>query len=73
MSLAKYYDVNTKFDPTNITPYWDKYDIGNTEMLFNRTEAGVPVVLPIKTDPSLFQRCAYVVSFPPYVSTMIRY
>ena len=62
MSLAKYYDVNTKFDPTNITPYWDKYDIEQTEMMFNYTEAGVPAVLPIQTDPELLQRCAYVVS-----------
>ena len=60
MSLAKYYDVNTKLDPTNITPYWDEYYIGKTEMLFNRTEAGVPVVMPINTDPTLPERCAYV-------------
>ena len=60
MTLAKYYDVNIKFDPTNITPYWDKYYIGETEMLFNRTDASVPVVTPIKTDPALLERCAYV-------------
>ena len=63
MSLAKSYDVNAKFDPSNITPYWDKYDIGETEMLFNCTEAGVPAVLPFKTDPKLLQRCAYVFLF----------
>jgi len=60
MSFAKYYDVNIKFDPTNVTPYWDKYVIGETEMLFNRTEGGVPVVMPIKTDPTIHQRCVYV-------------
>jgi hypothetical protein len=60
MSLAKYYDINIKFDPTNITPYWNEYYIGETEMLFNCTEAGVPVVMPIKTDPTLHERCAYV-------------
>ncbi|KAG9316092.1 Alpha/Beta hydrolase protein [Chiua virens] len=59
MSLAKYYDVNRKFDPTNITPYWDKYDIGETEMLFNRTAADVPVVVPFRTDPAQLQRCAF--------------
>ena len=53
MSLAKYYDINTKFDPTNITPYWDKHNVGETEMLFNRTEAGVPVIAPFQTDPTL--------------------
>ncbi|KAF8442075.1 Alpha/Beta hydrolase protein [Boletus edulis BED1] len=60
ISLAKYYDVNVKFDPDNITPYWNEYYIGETEMLFNRTEAGVPVVEPIRTDPELNERCAYV-------------
>ena len=60
MSLAKYYDVNTKFDPTNITPYWNKYYKEGTEMLFNRTEAGEPVITPIKTDPKLLERCGYV-------------
>ncbi|KAH0833387.1 Alpha/Beta hydrolase protein [Lanmaoa asiatica] len=59
MSLAKYYDVNTKFDPTNITPSWSKYYVGETEMIFNRTEAGAPVIMPIKTDPRLLQRCAF--------------
>lgn len=60
ISLVRYYDVNVKFDPTNITPYWNKYDVGETEMLFNRTEEGVPVVRPIETDPALLERCAYV-------------
>ncbi|KIJ62991.1 hypothetical protein HYDPIDRAFT_93630 [Hydnomerulius pinastri MD-312] len=59
MSVAKYYDVNMKFDPTNITPYWDEYYIGATEMLFNRTEDYVPVVVPVKTDPALLQRCSF--------------
>ncbi|KAI9457054.1 Alpha/Beta hydrolase protein [Boletus coccyginus] len=68
MSLAKYYDVNTKFDPTNITPYWDEYFVGETEMLFNRTEGGVPVVMPIKTDPAILQRCAFWSSVTPMTS-----
>ncbi|KAG6372189.1 Alpha/Beta hydrolase protein [Boletus reticuloceps] len=63
ISLARYYDVNVKFDPDNITPYWNKYYMGETEMLFNRTEAGAPVVLPIKTDPTLHERCTYVPLF----------
>ena len=60
MSLAKYYDVNMKFDPTNITPHWDKYVTNETEMSFNRTEAGTPDIQPIQTDASLLWRCAYV-------------
>ncbi|KAH0833388.1 Alpha/Beta hydrolase protein [Lanmaoa asiatica] len=59
MSLAKYYDVNTKFDSTNITPCWNEYYIGETEMVFNRTEAGAPMIMPIQTDPRLLQRCAF--------------
>ena len=60
MSFAKYYDPNTKFDPTDITPHWDEYADGQTEMLFNRTEAGEAVAVPFETDPSLLRRCAYV-------------
>ncbi|KAG6372185.1 Alpha/Beta hydrolase protein [Boletus reticuloceps] len=63
ISLAKYYDVNVKFDPDNITPYWNEYCVGETEMLFNRTEVGAPVVMPIRTDPELNERCAYVTFF----------
>ncbi|KAG8212817.1 Alpha/Beta hydrolase protein [Butyriboletus roseoflavus] len=59
MSLAKYYDVNIKFDPTNITPDWNKYYIEKTEMLFNRTEAGEPLVVPIHTDSKLLERCGF--------------
>lgn len=62
MSLTKSFDVNAKFDPTNITPEWDVYVYvpGGTEMLFNRTKAGAPVVEPIGTDPVVLQRCACV-------------
>ncbi|KAG8212820.1 Alpha/Beta hydrolase protein [Butyriboletus roseoflavus] len=59
MSLVKYYDVNIIFDPTNITPDWNEYYIEETEMLFNRTEAGEPAVVPIQTDPKLLERCAF--------------
>jgi len=59
MSFSMYGDVNQKFDPTNITPYWYEYEYGYTEMLFNETESGAPIVTPITTDPSLIQRCAY--------------
>ena len=58
MAFAMYSNVNIKYDPTNITPYWNEYVIGQTEMLFNRTEAYVPVVQPVTTDPTLVARCA---------------
>lgn len=68
ISLAKSFDVNAMFDPTDITPRWDMYVYvpGGTEMLFNRTEEGKPVVKPIGTDPAVLQRCACVSFFFPY-------
>ncbi|KAH7928320.1 alpha/beta-hydrolase [Leucogyrophana mollusca] len=68
MSFVMSGDVNVKFDPTNITPYWDEYFIGETEMLFNRTEAYVPVVMPVKTDSGLVERCAILI-FPGEAAT----
>lgn len=62
MSTIKYYNVNVKFDPTNITPEWAMYTplAGGMEMLFNRTEEGAPVVKPVGTDPAVLERCACV-------------
>ena len=66
MSLARSGNVNVKFDPSDITPGWDMYAhvAGGTEMLFNRTEGGTPVVEPIGTDPAVLQRCASVFISP---------
>ncbi|KAJ7190775.1 Alpha/Beta hydrolase protein [Mycena pura] len=54
-------DPNRKVDPTTITPEWNKFDVGNTEMLFNRTAAapGAPVVHPITTPSALLKRCLF--------------
>ena len=43
--------------PNVITPHWDTFNIGHTEMLFNRTEDFQADIRPIKTDPALLQRC----------------
>jgi len=59
MSFARFFDVNQKFDSIDITPYWEPYATGNTEMLFNHTESGVPVVQPFNTDQGLVDRCAF--------------
>ncbi|EIW84339.1 alpha beta-hydrolase [Coniophora puteana RWD-64-598 SS2] len=59
MSVAMYGNVNQKYDPTNITPYWEEYSAGNFEMLFNETESGAPLVAPFTTDPGLIERCAF--------------
>ncbi|KAJ7056822.1 Alpha/Beta hydrolase protein [Mycena amicta] len=42
-----------------ITPLWGTFNVGNTEMLFNRTAAGLPQVQPIVTDSKLLQRCSF--------------
>ncbi|KAJ7077232.1 Alpha/Beta hydrolase protein [Mycena epipterygia] len=52
-------DPNIKIDPTTITPKWDLFDVGNTEMLFNKTDAGAPVVHTIKTSNALLERCQF--------------
>ncbi|KAJ7077237.1 Alpha/Beta hydrolase protein [Mycena epipterygia] len=52
-------DPNIKVDPTTITPKWNTYSIQNTEMLFNKTAAGVPVVQPITTSDALLERCQF--------------
>ncbi|KAF9024268.1 alpha beta-hydrolase [Hymenopellis radicata] len=53
-------DPNDTFEPT-ITPAWDHYAfIGSrTEMLFNRTEDGEPLVEEFTTSISLLERCAF--------------
>ncbi|KAJ7302881.1 Alpha/Beta hydrolase protein [Mycena albidolilacea] len=53
-------DPNIKVDPTTITPHWNKFDIGDTEMLFNQTAVdGLPVVQPIETSLGLLERCLF--------------
>ncbi|KAJ7149873.1 Alpha/Beta hydrolase protein [Mycena crocata] len=58
-SFAISLDPNVKVDPTTITPKWNKWIAGKTEMLFNKTEADVPVVKPIKTSDALLERCQF--------------
>ncbi|KAF7351809.1 COesterase domain-containing protein [Mycena venus] len=53
-------DPNIKVDTTTITPHWNKFDIGDTEMLFNQTAVdGLPVVQPIETSLDLLERCLF--------------
>ena len=61
--FAKTLNVNNHDDPDNITPEWNLWSEGHTEMLFNATNltvSGVPVIQPFHTDPALLDRCAYV-------------
>ncbi|CAK5266629.1 unnamed protein product [Mycena citricolor] len=51
-------DPNKKINTSTITPSWSSYSVGRTEMLFNKTAAGEPVVHTIVTDPALVARCS---------------
>ncbi|KAJ7624940.1 Alpha/Beta hydrolase protein [Roridomyces roridus] len=51
-------DPNIKVSDT-IIPRWDKYNVGNTEMLFNMTEAGRPDVRSFNTDEAFLRRCQF--------------
>ncbi|KAJ6524260.1 Alpha/Beta hydrolase protein, partial [Mycena vulgaris] len=63
-SFAISLDPNIKVDPITITPKWNKWDAGKTEMLFNKTDADVPVVKPVKMSDDLLQRCRCVYYLP---------
>ncbi|KAF8168668.1 Alpha/Beta hydrolase protein [Mycena galopus ATCC 62051] len=52
-------DPNIKVDPTTITPHWNTFGILHTEMLFNMTAEGAPVVQPITTSNALLERCTF--------------
>ncbi|KAL0567354.1 hypothetical protein V5O48_014639 [Marasmius crinis-equi] len=52
-------DPNAKFD-SNITPEWNKFSDGQSEMLFNKTSANAPDVRVITTDQALLERCRCV-------------
>ncbi|KAJ6615854.1 Alpha/Beta hydrolase protein [Mycena sp. CBHHK59/15] len=56
-SFAISLDPNMKVSAT-ITPHWNKWNVKQTEMLFNET-AGVPVVQPVTTSDALLNRCQF--------------
>ncbi|KAF7350386.1 Carboxylic ester hydrolase [Mycena venus] len=52
-------DPNMKISDT-ILPRWDGWDpVGRTEMLFNRTDAGIPDLRQITTSDALLERCQF--------------
>lgn len=52
-------DPNIKWDPSNTLPQWPQWTEENpVEMLFNRTEMGVPIFKLKKTSEHLQNRCA---------------
>ncbi|KAH8113825.1 cephalosporin esterase [Phellopilus nigrolimitatus] len=67
LGFVKSLDPNEHPVANIITPNWDLYVDGQTEMLFNRTEGFRPDIRPIKTDPNLLERCAFWKSVAPSV------
>ncbi|KAJ7616829.1 Alpha/Beta hydrolase protein, partial [Mycena polygramma] len=59
ISFAISLDPNIKVNSTSITPTWNKWNVGQTEMLFNKTDANVPVVQPVTTSNALLTRCQF--------------
>ncbi|KAJ3828456.1 Alpha/Beta hydrolase protein [Lentinula raphanica] len=57
-------DPNDKIAPT-LTPHWNLYSQGETEMIFNRTVNGQPDVRVNSTDQSLLERCNEQLSVRP--------
>ncbi|KAJ7499547.1 Alpha/Beta hydrolase protein [Mycena latifolia] len=60
-AFAMELDPNMKVSAT-IMPPWKRWDIEHTEMLFNKTEDGIPVVKPFETSDDLLVRCQCVYS-----------
>lgn len=59
LGFVRFLTTNRKFENT-ITPQWNTWSpSGRFEMLFNRTEAGDPVVRGVQTSTALLQRCAF--------------
>ncbi|KAH7888217.1 Alpha/Beta hydrolase protein [Phlebopus sp. FC_14] len=59
MALAVSLNPNAKYNASDITPTWDQWDSGHTEMIFNKTVAGVPDIYAYPTDDAVLDRCRY--------------
>ncbi|KAF8157700.1 Alpha/Beta hydrolase protein [Mycena galopus ATCC 62051] len=59
-------DPNDKLAPT-ILPYWNKYDVDDTQMLFNKTVNDQPEIHAIGTEEALLERCKFWESVGPII------
>ncbi|KAI0315766.1 Alpha/Beta hydrolase protein [Amylostereum chailletii] len=59
LATAMSLDPNAHFVQPDITPEWPTWQTSTREMLFNRTEAGEPVVKTVRTNEQLSNRCAF--------------
>jgi hypothetical protein len=60
MNVVLFLDPNIKFDPTNLTPTWNRWSLGQAEMRFNKTSTNESDIQAVSTDSGLLERCAYV-------------
>ncbi|THH19416.1 hypothetical protein EW146_g1763 [Bondarzewia mesenterica] len=67
-SIAISLNPNVHLNSANITPEWNSWSRNHTEMLFNKTVAGVPDVRHFKTSPELLQRCQWWKSIAPVLA-----
>ncbi|KAF5361006.1 hypothetical protein D9756_005124 [Leucocoprinus leucothites] len=60
LNFAISLDPNVKWDPANTVPQWSKWsEERRVEMLFNKTDANVPVFRSITTADGLIERCNF--------------
>lgn len=59
LSFVMFQSPDVKFTQTITPANWPVFSRGNTEMLFNRTDAGQPLVKTVTTDSALLQRCQF--------------
>lgn len=53
-------DPNVRYQDVITPEIWPVFSEGNVEMLFNKTDAGKPVVKTVATDHVLLERCRLV-------------
>ncbi|KIJ61014.1 hypothetical protein HYDPIDRAFT_116533 [Hydnomerulius pinastri MD-312] len=68
MATAMSMNPNDKYNSSDITPAWNSWAVGHTEMMFNETEAGAPNVYAYSTDDALLERCLYWLSLSAYTA-----
>ncbi|KAG2359504.1 Alpha/Beta hydrolase protein [Suillus spraguei] len=59
MAMAMSETPDHRYTPGDITPSWNIWQQGFTEMVFNKTSEGEPHVHTSETDMALLKRCAY--------------
>ncbi|KAJ7146721.1 Alpha/Beta hydrolase protein [Mycena epipterygia] len=59
--FAMWLNPNIKVYPPSITPQWNKWGLGETEMLFNKADTDIPLIKVVKTSDALLEHCSGIV------------